>query len=236
MNLTNTHAVITGASSGIGTALAVALAHEGVHLHLLGRDGSKLEHVRKHIQTDVNDAITVQVHAFDLTDDAEVMDFCHAQHDAAIDMLIHSAGVVELGKLADSSIDTLDWHYNVNVRAPYLLTKGLLDQLEAASGHIVFINSGAGLRANAGWGQYAMSKFALKALADSLRAELDGVRVLSVYPGRTATPMQQGVYEQEGKTYDPEPLIQPEDVASQIVSALKLPRRASVIDLNIRQG
>ncbi|MEM7735908.1 MAG: SDR family oxidoreductase [Deinococcota bacterium] len=234
MNLTDTHAVITGASSGIGTALATALAHEGVHLHLLGRDSSKLEHVRERIQTDVNHAITIQVHAFDLTDDAEVTAFCHAQHDAAIDILIHSAGVVELGKLADSSIDTLDWHYTVNVRTPYLLTKGLLDQLEASSGHIVFINSGAGLRANAGWGQYAMSKFALKALADSLRAELDSVRVLSVYPGRTATPMQQHVYEQEGKSYDPEPLIQPEDVAQQVISALRLPRRASVIDLNIR--
>ncbi|MEM6431742.1 MAG: SDR family NAD(P)-dependent oxidoreductase [Deinococcota bacterium] len=162
MNLTGTHAVITGASSGIGTTLAAALAHEGVHLHLLGRDASKLESVRETIQTDVNDAISIQVHAFDLTDDAEVTAFCHAQHDATIDILVHSAGVVELGKLADSSIDTLDWHYNINVRAPYLLTKGLLNQLEASSGHIVFINSGAGLRANAGWGQYAMSKFALK--------------------------------------------------------------------------
>lgn len=235
MELTNQHAVVTGASSGIGTAIALELARAGCSLHLLGRDDDRLEHTRQQA-LETNPDISVQVHAFDLNDDQQVQGFCHAQHDARIDLLIHSAGVAKLGTMAEASLETLDWHYQVNVRAPYALTKGLLPQLEASKGHVVFVNSGAGLTARAGWGQYAMSKFALKALADSLRAELSGVRVLSVYPGRTATPMQEQVYQSEGKTYDPEPLIQPEDVAAQVIAALKLPARASVIDLNIRQG
>jgi len=235
MELLNQHAVVTGASSGIGTAIALELARAGCSLQLLGRNETRLEHTRQQV-LELNANITAQVHAFDLNDDNQVQSFCHAQHDAPIDILIHSAGVAQLGTMAEADLDTLDWHYQVNVRAPYALTKGLLPPLETRKGHVVFINSGAGLNARAGWGQYAMSKFALKALADSLRAELDSVRVLSVYPGRTATPMQEQVYESEGKTYDPAPLIQPEDVASQVVAALKLPARASVIDLNIRQG
>lgn len=235
MNLTNQHAVVTGASSGIGTAIALELARAGSSLHLLGRNEQRLEHTRQQA-LEANPNISVQIHAFDLTNDGEVSAFCHAQHDAQIDMLIHSAGVAQLGTMAEASLATLDWHYQVNVRAPYALTKGLLPKLEASRGHVVFINSGAGLTARAHWGQYAMSKFALKAIADSLRSELSGVRVLSVYPGRTATPMQEDIYESEGKTYDPEPLIQPEDVATQVIAALTLPARASVIDLNIRQG
>lgn len=235
MELTNQHAVVTGASSGIGTAIALELARAGCSLHLLGRDETRLAHTRQQA-LEVNSDISIQVHAFDLNDDSEVSAFCHAQHDAHIDLLIHSAGVAKLGTMAEADLNTLDWHYQVNVRAPYALTKGLLPKLEASKGHVVFINSGAGLNAKAGWGQYAMSKFALKALADSLRAELTDVRVLSVYPGRTATPMQEQVYKSEGKTYNPDPLIQPEDVATQVVAALELPARASVIDLNIRQS
>ena len=76
----------------------------------------------------------------------------------------------------------------------------------------------------------------MRALADSLRDEVggEGVRVLSVYPGRTASPMQQKVREQEGKAYDENDFVQPDDVAQQVVSALLLPRTASVTELVIR--
>jgi NADP-dependent 3-hydroxy acid dehydrogenase YdfG len=85
-------------------------------------------------------------------------------------------------------------------------------------------------------GQYASTKHALKAVADSLRAEVDaeGVRVLSVYPGRTATPMQASVHEREGMAYIPERLMQPEDVAGVVINALCLPRTAEVTDIHIR--
>jgi NADP-dependent 3-hydroxy acid dehydrogenase YdfG len=103
-------------------------------------------------------------------------------------------------------------------------------------GQIVFINSSAGLTAKAGAGQYAATKFALKAIADSLRAEVNalGLRVLSVYPGRTASPMQAAIYKMEGKAYNPERLLQPEDVAACVINALSLPRTAEVTDIQVR--
>jgi len=108
--------------------------------------------------------------------------------------------------------------------------------LEAAAGQVVFVNSGAGLRANARWGAYAASKFALRALADSLRQEVAerGVRVTTVYPGRTATPMQREVHRQEGRRYDPDAFVRPEDVASQVAALLALEPPSTVSELTIR--
>jgi len=84
--------------------------------------------------------------------------------------------------------------------------------------------------------QYDSTKHALKAIADSLRAEINvhGVRALSVYLGRTASEMQERICQMERKTYRPELLLQPADVASVIVNALSLPRTAEVTDISIR--
>jgi NADP-dependent 3-hydroxy acid dehydrogenase YdfG len=103
-------------------------------------------------------------------------------------------------------------------------------------GQIVFINSSVGLRARAGVGQYAATKHALKALADSLREEVNasGVRVISVYPGQTASPMQADLYEAAQKIYTPERLLQASDVAEVVVCALSLPRSAEVTDIALR--
>jgi NADP-dependent 3-hydroxy acid dehydrogenase YdfG len=108
--------------------------------------------------------------------------------------------------------------------------------LKSSRGQIVFINSSVGLVARANVGQYAATKHALKAVADSLREEVntDGVRILSVFPGRTATPMQTAVHEMEGRPYQPEHFIQPEDIADVVINALVLPRTAEVTDINIR--
>jgi NADP-dependent 3-hydroxy acid dehydrogenase YdfG len=85
-------------------------------------------------------------------------------------------------------------------------------------------------------GQYGAMKHALKAIADSLRAEVNpkGIRVLSVYLGRTATPMQADIHREEGKIYRPEALLQPCDVASTIIHAITLPRTAEITDISIR--
>jgi NADP-dependent 3-hydroxy acid dehydrogenase YdfG len=100
----------------------------------------------------------------------------------------------------------------------------------------VFINSSAGLNARAELAQYAATKHALKAIADSLREEIndDGVRVLSIFLGRTATPMQATVHEMEGREYHPERLMQPEDVATVVINALSLPRSAEVTNIVVR--
>jgi NADP-dependent 3-hydroxy acid dehydrogenase YdfG len=139
--------------------------------------------------------------------------------------------------MQQASIDDLDRQYTVNVRAPYFLSQRLLPFLIAACGQIVFINSSVGLSVKRPEvGQYAATKHALRAIADSVREEVNakGVRVLSVYLGRTATPMQRALYSQEGKVYHPETLLQPEDVATVIVQVLMLPATAEVTEMSIR--
>ena len=154
-----------------------------------------------------------------------------------LDILIHSAGFISLGVIEGAAIKDLDQHYCVNVRAPYILTQLLLPMLKVSKGQIIFVNSTvAMMTARAKQSQYAATKHALKAIADSLRDEVnvDGIRVLSVYPGRTATPMQSAVHEMEGRIYHPERLMQPDDVAGVIINALSMPRSAEVTDLMIR--
>ena len=127
---------------------------------------------------------------------------------------------------------------NVNAVSPAELTRLLLPALRAARGQIVFVNSGAGLRVSPEWGAYAASKFAVRAIADAVRAEEreNGVRVTTVYPGRTATPMQQKVHQQEGADYDASRWIDPASVATTILAALDLPRDAELTELTVRPG
>jgi short-subunit dehydrogenase len=108
--------------------------------------------------------------------------------------------------------------------------------LRRAHADVVFVNSTAALHGVPNVAEYAMSKAAIRAFADSLRAEenAQGLRVLSVYVGRTATPMQEQVAREEGRDYHPERLLQPEDVASAILAALMLPHTAEITDIHIR--
>jgi NADP-dependent 3-hydroxy acid dehydrogenase YdfG len=116
------------------------------------------------------------------------------------------------------------------------LTQTLLPLLKSGKGQVVFINSSAGLKAGVNNAQYAATKSALIAIADGLRNELnsEGIRVLSVYPGRTATAMQETVYKMEGRTYRPERLLQAEDIAITVINALSIPRTAEITDIHIR--
>lgn len=224
--------VITGASSGIGAAIANALSEEGRTLILNGRDRAALDAVAKDVE---QLGAQVEVRPADLNDDAQLNAFATRLPDV-VDCLIHSAGVALLGNQADLPVADLDLQYRVNVRAPFLLTQALLPNLRAARGLVVFVNSGAGQNAKAGWGGYAASKFALRALADSLRDEESdaGVRVTSIYPGRTATPMQREVRVQEGGEFEPENYLRPEDVARMVAQVVRLPAGATVPDLSVR--
>jgi len=225
--------VITGASSGIGRALAIELASRGASLVLQGRDEGRLDEVRRGVDRAGGHG---ESRALDLTDDAALDAWTASLGGRGVAALVHSAGMIRLGTVAETDADVLDAHHRLNVRAPYRLTRALLPELEAAAGHVVFVNSGAGLRANARWGAYAASKFALRALADSLRQEVAerGVRVTTVYPGRTATPMQREVHRQEGRAYDPDAFVRPEDVASQVAALLALKPPSTVSELTIR--
>lgn len=234
MDLRHKVAILTGASGGVGQTLASALAQQQAALALIGRNQRNLEDVAAKLSP----ATTVKSYRADLA--------CEQQIEAAAaavikdfptaDILIHAAGVTTLGSVESSSKEDLDSNYHVNVRAPYLLTRALLPRLKQSKGQIVFLNSTAGLQARAELTQYAASKHALKALADGLRDEVNasGVRVLSLFLGRTATPMQAWTCKQEGREYRPELLIQPEDVASVVINALLLPRTAEVTEIRMR--
>jgi NADP-dependent 3-hydroxy acid dehydrogenase YdfG len=228
-------AVVTGASSGIGRAIAQGLANEGMTVCVVGRNSKELQQLAQH---DPALAHRLKVFTADLDKDGDIdslVDEVNSTFDG-IDILVHSAGIINLGSIASSAVAEFDDMYRINVRAPFVLTQKLLAALDHRNGQVVFINSSAGMSAKPGVAQYAATKHALKAVADSLRQEVNdrGIRVLSVYPGRTASPMQEKVFRLEGRDYEPERLLQPADVASIIVSTLKLPRTAEVTDINIR--
>ena len=232
----STVAVITGASGGIGEAIALQLAREGARLVLNGRSAGKLDLVAERAR-DLSPG--VEAFAADLAEDGQVRALAARALAAfgGVDVLIHSIGLFVGGSLARTPVEDLDRQYRINVHAPYLLTQALLPSLLSRQGQVVFVNSGAGFNpARAGWVGYAASKHALRALADGLREEVNkqGVRVLTVFPGRTATAMQEEVHRFEGRPYDPERFLQPDDVAATVVNALSLPRTAEVTDIHVR--
>jgi NAD(P)-dependent dehydrogenase (short-subunit alcohol dehydrogenase family) len=232
--LTGRVSLVTGASSGIGRAIALALSREGACVYAVGRNPITLAETVAAARRFSN-ATSFEI---DLTVDEQIQPLLRRLEQAGkLDILIHGAGVIHQGMAEHARIEDLDLQYAANVRAPYFLTQRLLPMLTAARGQIVFINSSAGLTANRPEvGQYAATKYALRAIADSLREELNpkGIRVLSIYLGRTATPMQEAVCREEGKVYHPEVLLQPEDVASMVVQALMLPITAEVTDISMR--
>lgn len=228
-SLSGKTAVITGATRGIGRAIALELARSGMSLCLLGRDEAAL----KAVAAQTSPAASA-VFPADLTDDDQLA--AVAQQLQQVDVLIHNAGLVEPGTFQNSPVAALDAQYRVNVRVPFALTQALLPKLLESQGQVVFINSTLGLTARGNFSQYAATKFALRALADSLRDEVHpaGVRVITVYPGQTATDMQVAIHAYHGRDYHPDTLMQPEDVAQAVVSTLKTPRTAEITDLQIR--
>lgn len=228
--LTDHTALVTGAGSGIGRAIALRLAQAGARLWLVGRRPEALA------ATAEAAGGRAEIWPADLAAPEALQTLAAQVAAQPWDVLVHSAGVYAMGTLAATPVTALDEQYAVNVRAPYVLTQAALPGLKARGGQVVFINSTAGLTARAQVGAYAASKHALKALADSLREEVnaDGVRVLSVFPGRTASPMQARVFAAEGRAYAPEALLQPEAVAELVTTALEMPRTAEVTDLHVR--
>lgn len=233
--LTNKIAVVTGASRGIGRAIALELAAQGAILCLVGRKLETLEEVAQIARETAPKVINC---ATDLLVDEDVWNLkARLQRDfGQVDILVHSAGMYSVGKIQTAPVENFDLLYRANVRAPYLLTQALLPMLLSCQGQIVFINSSITMRPAPNTGQFAATQHALKAIADSLREEVnpDEVRVLSVFPGRTATPRQAMIFEIEGREYHPEALMQPQDVAAVVSNALRMPRSAEVTDIKIR--
>lgn len=212
-------ALVTGASRGIGRAIAHALSSTH-HVLVGGRDADLVAQVVAALES-------AEPFAVDLTDEAALARAVSGIE--RLDVLVHSAGVVAFGSLADTT--TQEWRdaLELNVVAPATLTRLLLPALRAAHGRVVFINSGAGLTTHRGFSVYSASKFALTALADALRLDERGrVRVTSVHPGRVATDMQAELSSLQGMPYIPDANLDPAEVARAVRTAVDLPPEASL--------
>jgi NADP-dependent 3-hydroxy acid dehydrogenase YdfG len=234
-NAATLRAIVTGATSGIGRAIAAAVAAGGGSVCLIGRSRERLEVVAQQARATGDTVIACQC---DLADDTARLDLLARIENEFPDpnVLVHSAGEYASGTLEATPVEVLDTLYRANVRAPYALTRALLPVLVRTQGQIVFVNSSQGLRAGNGVGAFAATQHAQKAIADSLRQEVNSekIRVLTVYPGRTATPRIEALYKSDGSGYRPDLLLQPEDVAQVVLNALCMPRTAEIMNVEVR--
>ncbi len=215
-------ALVTGASRGVGAAIARALAptHD---LLLGGRDTEALAGMISALP----DARPWPVELTTVTE-ADVAGIDR------LDVLVHSAGVVTLGRVEETPAKVWRRTMEINVIAVAELTRLLLPALRAARGHVVLINSGAGQRANPNWISYSASKHALRAFADGLRLEEPELRVTTIYPGRVATDMQREVRAGEGGPYQPENYLDPDSVARVALTALTASPDAHITEITVR--
>lgn len=220
--------LLTGAGSGIGAVLAGRLAERGDDLVLLARSRARAVDLERTFPT-------ARVLVADLAEPG-TLNGLGREVDGPLTSVVHVAGVVELAPVSRVRLRDLEEQLAVNLTSPAVLTREMLPHVRAARGTVVFVNSSAGLTAGAHWSAYAASKFGLRALADSLRAEEveHGVRVTTLYPSRTATPMQEKVHEQEGRTYDATRWISPGTVVDMILHVLDLPEDATIPDVTVR--
>lgn len=216
-------ALITGAGGGIGAAIADALAPSHTLL-LAGRPSERL------------DAVAARTGAstwpLDLTDPDDI-EAC-AEVLTGLDVLIHNAGVAFPGRVAESTPAQWRATFEVNVTGAVALTCALLPALRASRGQVIFINSGSGLNASPGLAAYSASKFALRAFADSLRADEPLLRVTSIHPGRVDTAMQRDLVVYEGGNYDPANFLTPQTVAGVVAQVVATPPDAHTHQVVIR--
>ncbi|WP_063040955.1 SDR family oxidoreductase [Nocardia grenadensis] len=217
-------ALVTGAGRGLGAAVARELAAD--HRLLLGaRTPAGLESILAELPGATGWPV-------ELTDYPAVA--AATESIDRLDVLVHNAGIAELGTIAESSVRQWRETLEANLIAVAELTRLLLPALRAAGGHVVLVNSGAGLRANAGWASYAASKFGLRAFGDALRLEEPTLRVTSIHPGRIDTDMQRAIIAGEGRAYEPDQFLRPETVARAIRTAIDTPRDAHPTEIVLR--
>lgn len=222
-------ALVTGGSSDLGAAVSSRLLQAGAGVMLVGRNRDRLDaSAASHEGGDRRWPILA-----DLTDPAGRDRVAQAvERHGRLDVLVLGSGIYE----RSDDPAALQRQLDANLTAPYALLRAVLPYLLEARGQVVFINSTQGLGASPGLGQYAATQHAMRAVADSFRGEVNdaGVRVLTVYLGRTATERQRAIFALEGRPYAPELLIQPDDVARVILGVLELPRTTEVTEIRLR--
>jgi len=225
---------VTGATSGIGAAVARALAVAGTRVYLVGRDEARLRAARRALGA----RRLAGVARVDLGSLAELRTLLRGLRAQLprIDLLVHCAGAYEWTQPGRLDAQLFAELFDVNVRAPYLLTQGLMAPLRRARGQVVFLNSSVVRHPGQGLALYKATQHALQGFTDSLRQDLNrhGVRVSTLYPGRTATPRMRRIYAREGRRYRPQALLSAADVAALVLQLSRLPPRLEVTDVHLR--
>jgi NAD(P)-dependent dehydrogenase (short-subunit alcohol dehydrogenase family) len=219
--------LITGASRGIGRAIAEKLAAPEVTLLLHGRDREALSETCRLVET--KNAKTIPL-CHDLREPASIQKMIDEIGPDPLNSLINNAGMARIKPLAE--ITLLEWQttFAVNVTAPFLLTQQLVPRMSAGS-TVVNILSIAAKTGFPGWGSYCMSKFALEGFSQSVREELRprGIRVLNIYPAATATEIWNGV---EGD-WPREKMMSAAEVGAAVAFALSRPAEVAVENITL---
>lgn len=230
--MTEPIAIVTGATGGMGREIVADLARTH-HVYALGRNDTALAELGALARvTPVATDLVV-----DLLDTEEAPTCVQTLMDLQrVDVVVHAAAIAT--KFSVESASVVDWRHamDVNVHVPAELTRRLLPALRAARGTAIFINSGAGRGSYGDNIVYAATKHALYALADGLRKaeSTAGVRVSTVAPGPTDTPMLEGLYAQDGKDYVPEHYIEPVEVARAIRLVVDAGESTQITDVAVR--
>jgi short-subunit dehydrogenase len=231
------HVLVTGASSGIGAAVAARFAAQGAVLTLLGRDRTRLARVGQAARDSAGSS--ARVFAVDFAHPAPLARAIAriAAQLPRLDALVHAAGVFVGGSVLEAEQRSFQSMLQVNAHAALAISRALVPLLEASRGTIVFINTAGVQRPPLPiTARYIAAKHLLLGYSEALREELNprGIRVTCIYPARTATPMQETLQTLEGRRYRPDGLLQPEDVAELIAAAVNLAPGAQVVDLIVR--
>ena len=227
-------AIITGAGKGLGKAMALALAAEGVHLGLLARTIADLEKTAEEAKQ-LNPEITVALSAVDVSNYAGVQQAVTtvAGQLKKVDILINNAGIFKMGGFLELPVAEWEEVFRINVLGAYYILHEVLPLLQQqGSGDIINIASTAGLKGAPRMSAYGASKAALINMSESLMQEVrkSNIRVTTVNPSTIATPLTLNASLTDG---NPEKVLQPEDLAFLIVQHLKLPQRAFVKEFGL---
>ncbi|MFC0778510.1 3-ketoacyl-ACP reductase [Flavobacterium sp. HJSW_4] len=231
-DLKNKNAFITGAGKGIGKAVAIALAKEGVNLILVSR-------TQKDVEQLADEASNLGVKALALSADVSDINSINKAVEKAlaefkhIDILINSAGIASFGKFLELDPEAWERIIQVNLMGTYFTTRAIIpNMIERQTGDIINISSTAGLNGNALTSAYSASKFAVLGLTDSLMQEMrkHNIRVTALTPSTVATDMAKDLNLTDG---NPEKVMQSEDMADLIIAQLKLNRRVFIKNSSI---